>query len=188
MDDTAQNPQQQNQQTQPVMPQQPVRPVESPQVTGGRPEAPLSTGVPPREAAPIDNAESGAQTSSDDNASMPDEVADASAVQTKEAADIQMQESHPQVEIAHELQEAGVEQGEDAESSQREEEQLKTEQVTHPDTQSSASGISLASDPLQLEEVQKKSGIREAIRWLATALIRQLKRMNMKPEDQKSTW
>lgn len=198
MDDTAQNPQQdqQMQPSVPQVPQQPVAPVVAqPPMTGGRPEAPMSAGLPPREAAPIANAEAGAQTASDDQAAMPDEVADASNVQTKEAADIQIHEAHPQVEIARELQEAGVEQGKDAEPSQREEEQLKTEQVAHPssedlrpDTQSAASGISLASDPLQLEEVKKKSGIREAIKWLATSLIRQLKKMNMKPEDQKSTW
>jgi len=190
MDDTALNPQQQSQPTapaQPVLPQQPVRPVEQPQVTGGHPEAP-TRGLPPREAAPIDNAEAGAQTASDDQAAQPDQVSDAADVQQKEAGDQMMQEAHPQVEIAPELQKAGVEQGKDADSSHREEEQLKTDASAKPDTQASASGISLATDPIQLAEVKKKYGIREAIKWLAVSLIRQLKKMNMKPEDQKTTW
>lgn len=188
MDGTAQNPQQPNT-TQPVVPQQlPVYPIGQPQGgAGGRPEAPVGSGMPPREATPIDNAEA-VTTATDDNASVPDQVSDALAVQTKESADITMQEAHPQVEIGQELKDAGIEQGKDADSSQREEEQLKTEPVVQPDTQSSASGISLASDPVRIEEVKKKSGIREAIKWLAASLIRQLKKMNMRPEDQKTTW
>lgn len=205
MDDTARNPQTQPStgQMQPGQPptaqpaaggmpqqQQPASQVQTPQSPSRHPEqGPTGGGLPPREAAPVDEAEA-VPTASDDSAAQPDEAADAADAQQEAAPDIPVQESHPAVEVAPQLQEAGVEKGKDADRTQLPEEQLAKpeEQAQQPDTQAAASGISLATPVSQIKEVEKKNGIRNAIKWLAVALIRQLKRLKMKPEDQKTTW
>lgn len=203
MDDTAQNPQtQQNQQNTQVSPVQsvvgqtpPAVPQPSVAQTPGMPspsrnpeQGPVGSGLPSREAASVGDPEA-VTTATDDQAAIPDEAADAGTMQS-EAVDVRLQESHPQVEVAKELQEAGVEQGEDAKPEQLPEEQITKpdDKAAQPDTQASASGVSLSSSPVQLQEVKRKNGIRNSIKWLATALLRQLKRMAIKPEDQKSTW
>lgn len=199
MDDTAQNPQLQNQSpaqvtpvdnVPPAVPQQPVQPVSQPPVAGGRPEqGPIRSGLPTREAAPIDEADA-SPTATDDQAALPDEVSDASNVQQAETGDIKLQEAHPQVEISKELKEAGIEEGKDAQKDQIPGEQIviKDDQAMQPDTQASASAISLATPPVQLEEVIKKSGIKDSIKWFAKKLTYLLKKMQMKPEEQKNTW
>jgi hypothetical protein len=163
----------------PVPPQQPAPPVAPQQPISQHPEqGPVASGLPAREAAPVADSEAVA-TVSDDQAVVPDGVSDAADIQHEAAPAIAVQEAHPAVEVSPQLQEAGVEKGKDAEREHLPEEQLaKIDEVTaQPDTQTAASGISLASTPLQVEEVKKRAGIRDSLKWLATYILRQLKKI-----------
>lgn len=187
MDDTAQNTAVRTVQqpiVSPVVQPQVVSPVQQPPippaspVTGGRPEqAPGATGLPPREAAPTDEAEA-VTTATDDSASQPDGVSDAADVQHETSADIPIAEAHPAVEAAT-LKEAGVKPGEDAEQHNREEGQLivQEEEATKPDTQASAAAISLNSSPEQVKQVAQKSRIRDSLKWFATVIMYQWKKL-----------
>lgn len=202
MDDTALNPQVPSQQPpvqNPVVAANTVQtpapapqagsPVMQPQVTGGHPESPGRSGLPTRDAAPVEEAEA-VTTASDDQAAVPDAVSDAASIAHETAPDQMIQESHPAVEVSPQLQEAGVEKGPDAEKSNLPEEPLvKTEEAAkQPDTQTAASGISLTSSPLQIKEVQDKNGIRSSLKWFATILLRQLKRMQTGSDKKDSPW
>jgi hypothetical protein len=189
MDNTALNPQLQQQpsaqntaaQATPaaIPPQQPTPPVAPQQPISGHPEqGPAGGGIPVREAAPIADSEAVA-TVSDDQAVIPDAVSDAVEVVHETAPDITVQEAHPAVEVSPQLQEAGVEKGTDAEREHLPEEQLTKvhEDLKQADTQTAASGISLSSTPLQVEEAQKKSGIRDSLKWFATFILRQWKKV-----------
>lgn len=155
-------------------------------ISGGHPEqAPGNRGLPPREVAPVDETESVA-TVSDDQAVVPDEATDADNKQ-QEAADVKMQESHPQVEVSKELQEAGVEKGEDADRDKLPEEQIAKadDAAKQPDTQASASGVPLPMTAQQAEEVKKKSKIRDSIKWLAELILYHWKKLQVKGDKVK---
>lgn len=165
------------------VPQTPVQPVPQQPISGGNPEqAPVTKGLPTREAAPVDETEVTA-TVSDDQAVVPDEAADAD-IKQQEAADVKLQESHPQVEVAKELQEAGVEKGEDAERDKLPEEQIAKpdDAAQQPDTQAAASGVTLPMSLQQAEDTKKKSKIRDSLKWLAELIIYEWRQLQVKTQ------
>lgn len=172
------------QQTVQVQPAQIVPQPQPPVPTGGHPEqGPLTGGIQPSEAAALSETEA-VTVATDDQAAQPDTIADAAEVQ-REAADMQIQESQPALELSQELKDVGVKEN----AIQAPEEQLTqiVDKAEQPDTQTAASGISLSSPPQQVEETQKKSGIRDSLKWLASLILYQWKKLQNKEIEQKST-
>src|SRR6185369_3986566 len=115
----------------PVVAPQPVtRPVEPPQGGRGPEQGPARSGPPQREAAPIDEADAVPPAASDDSSDVIDDpdsgaakvVEVQSPVEAQPEQAIEVQESHPQVELPQELTAVGVEPGPDSQKDQLPEE------------------------------------------------------------------
>ena len=199
MDDTAQtssvqNPQQPAEpgaqaavnQAPPATPAQPVtRPVEPPPTGSRGPErGPVQSGTPPREAAPIDEADAVQPAASDDSSDVIDDpnaatkAAEAQApAEAQPEQAIEVQESHPQVEVPEELKEAGVEAGPDSQKDQlpEEKQEIDTQESAFqasPDPKQ-ALGEALPMDYVHAVQLKKTSKIRDSAKWLANVIKRQ---------------
>lgn len=169
------------------VPQQPAPAPSAPteQPVGKHPEhAPVTTPPPTGEVtvAGPDTISDASDVADIASPSASDAVAEANATDAQQVSEATVKESQPAVEVPHELQEVGIEQGEDA-KQERPEEQQKVD-VTLPKEQPSNAYV-MGPQPLPMDypqavATQKSSKIRDSIKWLATLIKYQWEQLQAK--------
>jgi len=199
MDDTAQTSSVQST-AQPTQAQDPVqtpsstqpqpinRPVEPPQGgSRGVEQGPARSSMPAREAAPMDEADAVPPAASDDSSDVVDDQTESAAPAEAPAAEqtIEVQTSHPEVELPEAVKAVGVDVGPDAKKEQLPEEKQVIDIPDSPEQmQANAKQAIAASLPDYQQALQDKKTwpIHSARKWLADLVKRQWEIIQGKPK------